>query len=211
MATLVLAYTVGAVVLLACSLYAGGRATKHTRPTYTRRAYAATTYAALLLIWPILFACLVGFDLLRHAPLLGLSLLWPYVLGGLNLAHAHRARDARVHHRSNVSMDVNALSGFCFAIGALLASQFGKQVGVSTSAIFSTALLLCLGFVLPTPEVPEDYTFSVVLETVQQCMLHFAIALLIAGITINLSVSIGTTKRQPTLLQDLLRTGVVEG
>lgn len=201
---------VGAAVLGVLALHAGYRASRCTRPTYTRRIYAATTYVVVLMLWPVLYSCLVGFDAVRQMPLLALSLLWPYALVSLNLAHANRARDERVHARSNVQMDVNALSGFCFAIGGLIASQLGKQTAMCTSSIFSTAFLLCLAFVMPTPEVPDDYTFSVVIEALQQCMLHFAIALLIAGITINLSVSVCVARKSPTTLRDMLRSVMQE-
>jgi hypothetical protein len=160
------------------------------------------------MLWPVLFNALVGFDVVRQMPLLAFSLVWPYALVSLNLAHANRARDERMHARSNVQMDVNSISGFCFAIGGLIASQLGKHTALCTSGIFSTAFLLCLAFVMPTPEVPDDYTFSVVVEAMQQCMLHFAIALLIAGITINLSVSVCIARKSPTMFQDMIRTVV---
>ena len=195
-----------ATVLCSLAILAGGIGASHTAPTYTRRVFAATTYSVMSLLWPILFGCLVGFSSVFQMPLLALSFVWPYALISLNLAHAHRARDDKMHHRSSVQMDVNALSGFCFAIGGLIASQLGKPTAVCTSGIFSTAFLLCLAFVMPTPEVPSDYTFSVVIEALQQCMLHFAIALLLSGIIINLSVSIRMGKRNPNMLRDALAT-----
>lgn len=200
-----LAYVVGAAsMMVALSIIAGVISASHTAPSYTRRVYAATTYSVILMLWPILFGCLVGFRYLLHMPLLVLSFVWPYALVSLNLSHAHRARDEKLHHRSSVQMDVNALSGFCFAIGGLIASQVGKPTAVCTSGIFSTAFLLCLAFVMPTPEVPEDYTFSVVIESMQQCMLHFAIALLLSGIIINLSVSIMVSKNNPDVLKQAM-------
>ena len=57
---------------------------------------------------------------------------------------------------------------------------------------------------MPTPEVPEDYSLSVVIESLQQTMLHFAIALLLAGIIINLSVSLSMAKNAPDTLKDIL-------
>ena len=201
---------VGAVVLVFVALFAGFTSTQHTLPTYTRRVYACTTYTVLLMLWPMLFGCLVGFELIQQVPLLALSLIWPYALVSLNVAYAHRSRDERVHNRASVQMDVNALSGFCFAIGALIASQLGKNTAMCTSSIFSTAFILCLAFVMPSPEVPDDHNFSVVIESMQQVMLHMAIALLLAGIIINLSVSVCLTRRSPNMLRDLLAKHVTE-
>lgn len=194
-----------AVVCCALAIVAGARASRTVRgASYVRRLYAATTYVCVLLVWPIVWHCLVGFDAVRHLPLLLLSFLWPYVLIGLNVKHAHRTRDGAIHHRSTISMDVSALAGFCFAMGGLIASQWGKQTSRVTSAIFSTGFLCVLAVVLPNLEIPSDYNLSVVVESLQQSMLHWAIALLLAGICINLSVSASASRRNPRLLYNLL-------
>lgn len=194
-----------AVVLLALAIVAGSRAADTIRgASYTRRVYATTTYVCVLLLWPIVWNCLVGFQTIRHIPLLLLSFLWPYVLIGLNVKHAHRTRDVAMHHRSTISMDVSALAGFTFAMGGLIASQWGKQTSICTSAIFSTGFLCVLAVVLPNLEIPSDYNLSVVIESLQQTMLHYAIALLLAGICINLSVSACASRRNPHLLRNLL-------
>ena len=196
---------VGLAVLVALALFAGGAVAARTRPAYARRVYAATTYAAVLLLWPLLFDCLVGVRLIAQMPLLAIALLWPYALIGLNIAHAHRARDTRVHARSHVQMDASQVTSLGLAVGGAVASQLGKQTAQCTSAIFTTAIGCCLAFVLPHPEIPEDYHLAVVIESLQQAALHIAVALLLAGITINLSVSVCMRRAGGPSLADVLR------
>ena len=183
------ALLIGTIIFCALSLFSGIAHSKNMAAAYKKRICACTTYVIAILLWPMLFHHLIGFDLIPNMPLLTMSLVWPFLFLSINILHATRVRNSKLHGRTSLQMDVNALTGFCFAIGSLLASQMGKRIAVCTSSIFSTAFLLCLAFVMPSPEIPDDYTLSVVVETIQQSFLQYAIALLIAGISINLSIS----------------------
>ena len=205
-----LALVIGTLVFCAVALHATFRYLEDMAPTYTRRVYANITYTLAILLWPLFFDCLVGFDLIARLPLLLISLLWPFALLAINLTHTHRRRNSKLHGRMSMQMDVNAIAGFCFALGGLLASQMGKRIAMCTSSIFSTAFLLCLAFVMPSPEIPDDYSLSVVVETAQQAFLHYAIALLIAGIAINLSFGLRASKDKHTIISDLMSKSLSE-
>lgn len=188
---------VTAAVMFAC--------TQHSSSAPRRKqASVAAVYMLTLLCWPVLFDTLVGFRMCEQSPMLLLAFVWPYCFLAINMSFASTSHDTKRHHRTNVQMDVNAISGFCFAIGSLLTSQLGKDVGVHTSSIFSTALLMCLAFVMPVPDIPQDYVFAIVLEAFQQSMLHFALALLIAGVSINLTYGWQRSRRNPNALLQAL-------
>ena len=99
-----------------------------------------------------------------------------------------------------MQLDVNAVSGFCFALASLLASNMGKAVGASTSSIFTTAFLMCLAFVMPSPEVPVEYPVAIIIETCQQCFLQYAISLLLCGVMINLTYGLKMSKDRHHLI-----------
>ena len=197
---------IGLLVFAVLSIESGILFSRHVPKTYARRIASCTTYASLLVLWPLLFDCLVGMSLLRRVPMLWFSLLWPFALISLNIGNASRARDTKVHNRGHVQLDVNAIAGFCFAIGGLVSSQMGKHVGITTNSIFTTAFLLCIAFIMPSPEVPDDVVLSVVVETTQQSFLHFAIALLISGVVLNLSYGIKAADKREEYIDKALST-----
>ena len=179
-------------------------------PSYQRRAAAATTYGAMLLLWPVFFSAVIRFDFFHQMPALWLSLIWPVVMLLLSMAHADQPRDRRMHEKTNQQTDVNAVTGFCFAVGGMVSSQLGKQAMLSVSTIFTTAFLMCLAFVLPTPEIPVQTTLFVVVETIQQAFLQWAIALLIAGIVLNLCIGRRFAQERPHVVDRLINEPVTK-
>ena len=119
------ALVVGATCVAFCCVIAfGGWASgRKMRPRFQKRVCAGATYAIAAAAWPVLFGVLVGFDMLRHVPLLWLAAAWPIVLLGLNLLHSTMSRDARQTNRSSMQMDMSAITGFSFAVGGMLSSQ----------------------------------------------------------------------------------------
>lgn len=178
---------VGVLVFVIISIYETVVWGNHMPPDYKRRIVACGTYSCCMLLWPLLYNCLVGTRLLMTNQMLWFAFVWPLVILSINASNSYRSRPSRMHAKPSTQMDVNAIAGFCFAVGGLISSQMGKEVAISTSSIFSTAFLMCLAFIMPTPEVHNDDVFSVVVETFQQSFLHMAIGLLIAGILINLN------------------------
>ena len=177
---------------------------------YRRRVYITSTYTLALMMWPAVFDCLVGFKLARRLPLVNVGLIWPFLFLTLNIAQARNSRDRKLHPRGSLQMDVGSISGFSFAIGSLISSQMGKHAGIVTSPIFTFAFLLCLGFVLPTPDIPEDFNLTFVIEAMQQSFLHFAIALLISGLAINLSFTMNASREREAVLSKVMQTPVHE-
>lgn len=179
-------------------------------PSFARRSAACTAYAAMILLWPIVFACVVRLSFLQQIPLLWMSLAWPIIFLLINLSHSDRPRDGPSVHRTNQQIDVNAITGFCFAVGGMVSSQLGKNALLSVSGIFTTAFLLCLAFVLPTPDMPSQTHLHVVIEAVQSSFLQYAIGLLIAGILLNLQMSRRFAGCRTSVINDLLITPVEE-
>lgn len=186
----------------------GAKLSEHFAPSYRKRAAAGATYAAMILLWPVMFSAVIQFHFLHQMPALWLSLVWPLVMLLINLAHTDQPRDRRMHDKTNQQIDVNAVTGFCFAVGGMVSSQLGKQAMLSVSTIFTTAFLLCLAFVLPTPEIPMQTVLFVVVETIQQSFLQWAIALLIAGIVFNLSVGRRFAERRARMVDHLMHHSV---
>jgi len=176
----------GTAVFAALAVEAGVVVGKKATPDFSRRIAACSSYSVLSVLWPSLFACLVGLDSLLRSPMLWFALVWPPALLSISVANSYQPRDGRYHAKASTQMDTNAIAGFCFAVGGLASSRLGRKVANGTGGMLAAAFLMCLAFVMPSPEIPEDDTLSVVVETVQQAFLHFAIGLLIAAILINL-------------------------
>lgn len=177
-------------------------------PSYSRRVVATTTYATLISIWPIMFGGIVGYDMLLRLPLLWLGFFWPIALLSINICHCTQARDKPRTERSNMQMDINAVTGFCFAVGSMISSQLGKKALLTVSNIFTTAFLLCLAFVLPTPDIPRQSSLAVVVDVVQGTFLQCAIALLISGIVINLRIGSRYAEMRGDVVDKLIATPV---
>jgi hypothetical protein len=186
----------------------GTQLTTRMASSYQRRAAAATTYGAMLLLWPVLFSAVIRIDFLHQMPALWLSLGWPLAMLLLNMAQADQPRDRRMHEKTNQQIDVNTVTGFCFAVGGMVSSQLGKQAMLSVATIFTTAFLLCLALVLPTPEIPTQTILFVVVETIQQSFLHWAIGLLIAGIVLNLCIGRRFAEERSRVIHGLINDPV---
>ena len=201
-----IACAVSAIVLIVLGTLVSGRLT----PSFARRAAASTTYAAMILLWPIVFGCVVQFGFLDQVPLLWLSVGWPMAFLLINLVHADRPRDKTRTDRTTQQIDVNAVTGFCFAVGGMVSSQLGKTALLSVSGIFTTAFLLCLAFVLPTPDLPAQTHLHTVIDVIQSSFLQYAIGLIIAGILLNLQMGRKFAGRRSSIIKELLNAPVDE-
>lgn len=179
----------GSLVFVAIAIEAALWMGAGAAPDFGRRIAATTSYTVLAVLWPLLFAYLVGLEALRQMHSLWFAVVWPPLLLGISVSNAYQPRDGSYHSKASTQMDTNAIAGFCFAVGGVASSSLGKKAAEGTGKILAVAFLLCLAFVMPSPEIPDDDCLAVVVETAQQSVLQFAIGLLLAAILLNLAAA----------------------
>lgn len=152
----------------------------------SRHAALAVT-AIMLLLWPLVFDGIVGFDSDRTVIYTGffwtvLVLLWSMVTSCVQSA-------------SQADMDValtktnaNIIIGAAFAVGALLSVISGqnKTQSVAGARIMLISLLMCIAFVIPgllNMNVKSPVAGAV--RSAQRGFLHYAMGLFIASIVVS--------------------------
>ena len=156
-------------------------------------------FAVGILLWPLLFDVVVGFDKLDMASgtasvLVAVGFLWPVVLIMVDMLHVCRRKKYADAHESRSREDelrgnANILIGGAWALGALLSVVKGSTGDYPQSRegakIILVALLLCIGFVIPTASNPARSYESNMIRSGQKTMLNFAIGLFISGIAVS--------------------------
>lgn len=159
------------------------------------RIIGSTVSLVGALLWPALWDRLAGYAVVVHHPLTIFAFLWPLVVAGVDLVYSASARNpaeqARIFGLTELSTDANTLIGVAFAVGSLLASQANRQLADATVPLLMYALLFLIAFIVPTPTLnPNDYSGFAV-GAIQRTSFNYALGLVIAGISINVSAQSG--------------------
>lgn len=165
--------------------------------TCRMRMASNTTWAVGTLLWPVVWLTVVGSPLQSSTPLCWFGFCWPLAMGLLDIAlytqqDVSSVMDGR-GSRSLRQMDVNAVVGFLFGVSGFVSSSIGRNASRTSASILAVALVLCIAFVMPTPEVQSHNPTAAVLRSGQKIVLHWAIGLMLA-VLCN-SVSFGAMLR----------------
>lgn len=149
-------------------------------------------YFVSLLLWPILFGFVVGFDKLQGK--MWLAFLWPTILGLYGLIGVTRTkRDSKekafqIHNE--IKANANGLISASFAMGVLLSVLRNNKDSSTTHSkngarILMISLLMCIAFLLPsTNDEPESYKANLI-RNAQQSIFHMAVGLFVAGMFVS--------------------------
>lgn len=150
----------------------------------TNRLYNNGVLMASILVWPLLFGAVVGWDQLTGK--MWFPFLWPTVLMvyGLTQTTTKEAPETAFQRHNEIKSNANGLIGAAFALGTLLAVIQGNQ-SKQGAQVLMISLLMCIAFLLPSPlSSPDSYTAHVI-RTTQQNFFHMALGLFMAGIFIS--------------------------
>jgi hypothetical protein len=160
------------------------------------RHFSNTAYYVAILLWPVVFDGIVGYEALRNDWKIWFGFLWPIFLLGLHLQHMgeqnrHTAPEAQ-HRHNELKSNANALIASAWGMGALLAVVMKTEGQSSNGArIMMISLLMCIAFLLPSTAFATSTYPAQISRTVQNSVLNMAIGLFISGIVVSWNDSKG--------------------
>ena len=141
---------------------------------------SAAVSAAVLILYPLIFHKLVGFEGIAM-----FGFLWTYVMilyDGYQQPESREDDQAALYNTSNAA---NVVIGACWATGSLIHAISNRGMNSKGARILLISLVLCVSFVLSTHAKHDRSETSVVVRTVQRNILHVAVGLFISGILIS--------------------------
>jgi len=141
-----------------------------------------------LLLWPILWSKLVGYQMLLENPVTLIAFAWPLVLFTLELmSKGNSAKDPRTVMDigfGNIKADAAALVAVTYAVGELYAARFDVSNHERAAPHLFYTLLVCAMLIIVTPPF-EVGAEKVVADNLQRLAFHFATGFLCTSITLN--------------------------
>lgn len=156
------------------------------------------------LLWTGLWCAVVGFDLIRQCPWILLGLLWPIALGLFQLHDVYydRCEDSQDHQQQRagliggVHMDTSTIISFAFASATLFwaVGNIGdKRHLIPAARILMVALLICIGFVVPTQHfVDNNQRYATYVRVAQRISVNYAMGFLLTALVVVLNNCAGT-------------------
>ena len=154
------------------------------------RISAITAWSIALLLWPIIWYGIVGEKSDEIVSKVGL--LWPIFIIVLDMIALNRNtyESAIQTKRSILSMDASTICSLTFAISSIL----GSKNNVCCSRIFMAAIVFCIAFVLPAPNIQYNAVETIIVESIQKAILAYAIGFIVTGILLTLEESSFSSK-----------------
>lgn len=148
-----------------------------------------TIWIIFTVIWPFLWYKIVGKEVISSFPYSIFGLLWTFMLFTidiLGISH-HTIETEGENKKSMFTFDSNAISGLAFALGGVIVSNLGQDFGKTASPIFSSVILLCMAFLIPSPGIRATTLSGISIQTIQKSCIYCCIGLLVTALSINLS------------------------
>lgn len=148
----------------------------------------STVATSGLLLWPVIFDAMLGYDEIRRSPHAALGFLLPFLFLTMNNTFAlQRAEETSaasdLEADRQLTGDASVMASVAFAVSNL-AIHMRLQQG--TRAILF-ALMGVLSFVVPNPMLPPNSRSRSAVQALQQVALTYALGLIVAGIGIDVS------------------------
>ena len=148
-----------------------------------------TIWIVFTTIWPILWLKIVGKEIVSSFPYSVVGLIWTlmlFTIDILGISH-HTIETEGENKKSMFTFDSNAISGLAFALGGVIVSNLGQDFGKTASPIFSSVILLCMAFLIPSPGIRATTLSGISIQTIQKSCIYCCIGLLVTALSINLS------------------------
>ena len=190
----VLVVLVGAVIVAA---YIWGKDLQSANKADDRedkvRFYSATVNVIGILLWPLIWTMVIGFDRAKKQPATLFGLVWPIVVTLVQLQsdQIDTSPDYRPIVPSSYK-DTSIIITVTFSLATLLISSFPDSTGNrrKVTQLLMFAIILAVSFMLPlgnlTGEDHEGNT-GTILQATQRVLLNYAMGFVISAITIFLS------------------------
>ena len=147
-------------------------------------------YFITILLWPFLFEFIcrtVGIGI-HTSPFLMIGLMWPIILLTIRMASIDTSlkisnHEDHANHQEARSTGALMFSA-AFGVGILLTTINGVQDKQGSKLILAS-LLLAAAFLMPTSIFKIGTNGSLVVNTIQNCVIHIAIGIFIMGICVS--------------------------
>lgn len=156
-----------------------------------------TTLCVGMLVWPVVWDTLIGYDSLRQKPVLLLAFLWPILISlyqmmdrehdeDEDLSNAEKRRKIKI---MGVQGDASTLISIAFAMGSIFMVMPhispNKKMIRNAAYIVVVALLFCIALVLPTANnVINSQGYTHLFRNVQRVAINYSLGLIMAALLI---------------------------
>ena len=188
---------VAAAVVAGGAVVAGRTIRDDRLERYKMHIVTSSIYCVGALLWPVVFYFIAAssYAALRD-PYIVFGFLWPLVLLMMDIAFVTQRFRRSESEEESLSNELRGsggmLIGAAWAVGALLAVIASKKIvspasggeGWSETAarLVLIALLLCIAFLIPSPQHNARSYFSLQYRSAQKVMLNYAIGLFVVGV-----------------------------
>lgn len=164
------------------------------------RIIGTTISTVAVLAWPIVWDTLIGYAVLTNAPITLFAFIWPLFITGTDLALSANSRVAasaqRIFGLSSINADTSTILSLTFSVGLLLTSLANSKAAAASVPVLFYGLIVLAAFIVPIPASDPTTTGGFTLSSIQRIALNYALGLIIAALTLNVSPQSGTSLQQ---------------
>ena len=155
-----------------------------------------------ILVWPLVWHVLLGYELLYKYPVLFVAFLWPMLVTLYQIRDDHDDQQEdmsdlvgrRKQHNAAVQTDSTTLISTAFAMGGIfmILPKLNDNQHLMQSAAYMVivALLICIALTLPnTQHIVNSQRYTNVFRMVQRLALNYALGLIMASLILIVSNS----------------------
>lgn len=151
------------------------------------------------LLWTGIWCAVIGFDTIRACPWILIGLLWPLVMGIFQLydIYYERCEDTQDHQQQRthliggIHIDTSTLISFSFASATLFwaIGNIGDKKNLLPAArIIMVALLICIGFIVPTQHfIDNNQRYATYVRVSQRVAINYAMGFLMTALIVVLT------------------------
>jgi hypothetical protein len=151
------------------------------------------------LLWPFIWYFVIGLDIIKECPILIIAFLWPILLGLIQLIDVYydKCEDIQDFQQQRMVLiggihtDASTLISFSFALASLLWVLRDQQNPLPSARIVVMALLLCIGFIVPTYHfMDNNQRYTTFIRVAQRVCVNYAMGFIITALIMVLSVCV---------------------
>ena len=147
------------------------------------------------LLWPVLWYYVLGFELFKVYPVLFIAFIWPIILGIVQLIDGYydKCEDIQDHQQQRLSFiggihtDTATVISFSFACASLFwAMKNNNNVKSNTlpsAKIIVLALLICVGFIVPTFNfIDNNQQYTTYIRVSQRVFVNYCMSFIMTSL-----------------------------
>lgn len=145
----------------------------------------ATVSTAGVIMWPVVFDWLIGYQELATSPQACLGFLLPLLVTGSTGTFALRRQDKTTDAELDRQLtgDASVLASVAFAVSNL-SMHLNLKRGTNSILV---ALMVLLTFVVPNPALPPRSIWRTAIQSGQQVALTYALGIIVSGIGMDVA------------------------